>query len=794
MDASSKEALIRELATLRQRITELETVEDRHGRLEAALQRRAAELKSLNVLGNLVGTSLSLEQVVLAGLEGVSNCIDPDLTMLYLREGDQLILQGSQPDAPEFRRAGGDSKRVGDCLCGLVASAGIPIYASDIHTDPRCTLNECKTVGMHSFAALPLLEGSNVLGVLGVASLSEQDFEERAAFLEALAGEIAVGVQNALLHQRVQRHVAELEQQVRRRQRIEDRLRQKIDELSALYAASQVFLTQIDVETTLQNICRLVVDGFRLKMAWVGLTDDEGFDVRPASAYGFDEGCLDGIRVTWDDSPTGRGPTGTAIRTARPISANQIEVDPAYAPWRSEALARGYRSTAALPLCHGERVLGALNLYSVEPAYFTPDRLQVLQSFANLAAVALENARLYAETNRRAEHLATIHELDQAITVSLRLEEVYQAFAQHTSRLLPYDWMSIALREGEVLTVTFVENSGESAPLAGARLTHETSAIAWVMEHGQPMCRSDIGSAPRFFEDEQLGADGIQSYIILPLRVKGQVIGAWNLGQKGGRGYTLDDLAVAQSMSDQLAIAVENARLFEQLHASREGLHILSRRLLAVQEAERRHIARELHDEIGQVLTGLGLVLEMGKKASGESSALAPAPVPQWDQALGMVNDLSTSVQELSLNLRPAMLDDLGLLPTLVWHFNRYTDQTGVGVDFKYVGPEKRLAAEIETAAYRIVQEGLTNVARYAGVKDVTVRLWLEPDLLRVQIEDAGVGFDPETAWEAHATGGLSGMQERATLLGGRLVIESALGAGTCLVADLPLPEKGEAA
>ncbi len=164
-------------------------------------------------------------------------------------------------------------------------------------------------------------------------------------------------------------------------------------------------------------------------------------------------------------------------------------------------------------------------------------------------------------------------------------------------------------------------------------------------------------------------------------------------------------------------------------------------------------------------------------------------------EAQALVNELMALVRDLSLDLRPAMLDDLGLLPTLLWHFERYTAQTSVCVTFKHSGLEGRFAPEVETAAYRIVQEALTNVARHAGVSEVTVRLWADQDTLGVQIEDQGTGFDPEAALAASATTGLAGMRERAVLLGGQLTVESAPGAGTHVTAELPLGhpvEEGE--
>jgi GAF domain-containing protein len=187
--------------------------------------------------------------------------------------------------------------------------------------------------------------------------------------------------------------------------RAENELRGRVNDLMILYEASQVFLDQISVETTLENVCRLAVERFGLKMAWVGLVVEGDFNVHPATAYGFEEGYLDSIHVTWDESPTGRGPTGIAIRTAQAVAMNHIDTDPNYKPWRSAAIERGYRSSAALPLIHGEEVLGVLNVYSGEPEYFTPERLQVLQSLANLAALGLQKARMYEQEQRYAAEL-----------------------------------------------------------------------------------------------------------------------------------------------------------------------------------------------------------------------------------------------------------------------------------------------------------------------------------------------------------------------------------------------------
>ena len=240
-------------------------------------------------------------------------------------------------------------------------------------------------------------------------------------------------------------------------------------------------------------------------------------------------------------------------------------------------------------------------------------------------------------------------------------------------------------------------------------------------------------------------------------------------------------LCLSRDMTERRKIEQERERLFDEVSTSRKRLKALSNQLVEVQEAERLHLARELHDEIGQVLTGLQLTLESGKRrsASGAKASI--------DEAQVIVGGLVERVRELSLDLRPAMLDDLGLVPALVWYFDRYTSQTNVRVKFSRDGLEGRLDPEVETAAFRVVQEALTNVARHSGVDEVAVRLLPDRGKLLLEIADNGTGFDPEAAQADARSMGLVGMRERTELLGGRFVVKSAPGDGAKLTAELPL-------
>jgi signal transduction histidine kinase len=196
------------------------------------------------------------------------------------------------------------------------------------------------------------------------------------------------------------------------------------------------------------------------------------------------------------------------------------------------------------------------------------------------------------------------------------------------------------------------------------------------------------------------------------------------------------------------------------------------RRLLEVQERERRHLAAELHDEIGQQLTGVLLSLNN------------PTPAG-LEMARGLVKEITGRVRDLSLRLRPSLLDDLGLVPAVLWHLGRFTKQTGVKVALRHRRVERRFPTEVETAAYRIVQEALTNVARHGQCQQASVEMWRSGQQLWVEVADEGVGFDP-TAGRA-LTAGLTGMRDRVEGLGGQLTIESVPGRGTCVRAAFPL-------
>jgi len=245
--------------------------------------------------------------------------------------------------------------------------------------------------------------------------------------------------------------------------------------------------------------------------------------------------------------------------------------------------------------------------------------------------------------------------------------------------------------------------------------------------------------------------------------------------------------ADTERSNEQLTRELEalNRSLEAQVRTRTGELQALSMRLLRVQEEERRTIARELHDHLGQLLTGLRFQLEAAHQA-------VPAALQATlRESLGTSDEILRFLREMTQQLRPRVLDDLGLAPALEWHVNLFQRQTGITVALEVSLPPGRLSGDLETAIFRVVQEALTNVARHAGTTAATVTLTTDGTRLIAEITDRGRGFDVDAMQARRDSLGLTGLCERVNLAGGRPEIFSRIGQGTRIHAEFPLAPPG---
>jgi PAS domain S-box-containing protein len=243
-------------------------------------------------------------------------------------------------------------------------------------------------------------------------------------------------------------------------------------------------------------------------------------------------------------------------------------------------------------------------------------------------------------------------------------------------------------------------------------------------------------------------------------------------------------VVIFQDITEQKKTEQEKDDLFREVSTARERLKVLSRRLIEVQESERRKLARELHDEVGQVLTAIKINLQTAIRVSESDAA------PHLNEGVELVDDVLNQVRNLSLDLRPSMLDDLGLVPALRWYVDKQSRRTGLQANISAEVAGKRFAPEIEITCYRILQESVNNVIKHSSAQQLTVELWNDEEELHLRIADNGKGFNVYSALRRALNGestGILGMQERVELVGGKLKINSIPGEGTDIHAIFPV-------
>jgi len=244
------------------------------------------------------------------------------------------------------------------------------------------------------------------------------------------------------------------------------------------------------------------------------------------------------------------------------------------------------------------------------------------------------------------------------------------------------------------------------------------------------------------------------------------------------------DLNILEALGHEVAVAIQRAQLFETVRDREAATRDLMQRLLTTQEDERRRIAQDLHDHAGQIMTALiiqvtHLLSRIDREDEGKIAG-------ELERLRSIAEHGLDEVHKLVYDLRPLILDDQGLVAAVSSYINTHIQPTGLEVDFKMVGLDGRLPQDAETAAYRIIQEAVTNTLRHAEATRLEIRLDRRKDWLIVMVRDNGKGFDAEDESQPKKSLGVRGMRERAELVGGNLQVLSVPGAGTTILARLP--------
>lgn len=430
--------------------------------------------------------------------------------------------------------------------------------------------------------------------------------------------------------------------------------------------------------------------------------------------------------------------------------------------WQWVSGADHVRNWMGVPLVASGKVIGLYSVDKIEPHFFKPEHARVAETLAARAASAIQNAQLFEQT----QHY--VSELEERIAERNRVEAALRQSEERYRELFENarDAMYVHDLEG---TYTSINHAAEklSGYTRDETLGHKFSefvAAEHIKHVRERFCNKLAKRGETTYEVDIIAKDGRR----VPVEVSSRAI-----------------------YENGVIVGVQGtARDITERKWAQDALQMFSRQLIEAQEDERRRIARELHDQIGQVLTAVKMNLHaVGRVCqTKEAGAHIKDNIEAVDEALRLVRDLS-------VDLRPPLLDDLGLITALHWYVDRYARRSEISAEvlIELRDPNERFSREVETACFRIAQEALTNVARHARADRVFLRLWKRHHSLILTVKDNGIGFDPKALRKRAprvATLGLLGMQERAHAAGGALEITSATSKGTEVRLELPLTAK----
>lgn len=429
--------------------------------------------------------------------------------------------------------------------------------------------------------------------------------------------------------------------------------------------------------------------------------------------------------------------------------------------WQTVSGADHVRNWMGVPLVASGRVIGLYSVDKTKPDFFQPEHARLAETLAARAASAIQNAQLFEQS----QHY--VAELEARISERKRAEE--------------------ALRESEERYRELFENARDAIYVHD--LDGNYVSINRAAETLSGYNRIEIlgRNFAEFIAQEHV--DQARDCLFAKLARSGETTYEVEVIAKDGRRVPVEVSSRAIYANGAIVGVQGTARDITERKQTQDTLRMFSRQLIEAQEDERRRISRDLHDQIGQTLTAVKMNLH-----TIQSLCTTPEATPRIKDNMDAVDEALRLVRDLSVDLRPPLLDDLGLATALCWYVDRYSQRVGVATEIKIDLPNQneRFSRELETACFRIAQEALTNVVRHARAKLVSLRLTRKETVLEMEVKDDGVGFDPAALRRRApraATLGLLGMQERAHAAGGEVEIRSAITRGTTIRFTAPLAD-----
>ncbi len=414
-----------------------------------------------------------------------------------------------------------------------------------------------------------------------------------------------------------------------------------------------------------------------------------------------------------------------------------------------------------------------------------------VSAIAELMRDVTEAKKLESEVAKAHRDLSALNTIAYVVSQSLDLDTVLGSALDKTLEIMKIDTGGILLWDEEKQALCYRVYHGLSREYVQGVCCRLGEGIAGrAAQTGETILVEDISTEPRAICSGLINAEGLRAFASIPLRSQDKVSGVLNVASREAHKFSSEDIQLLNSIAAQIAIAIENAKLHQEVQRKEEIRGELLENMFTIQEEERRRLARELHDETSQVMASLNADLEV-------VAGMLPASADQAKSVLRKAQELSVNIldelHKLIYELRPTLLDDLGLVAAIRWLADNNLESAGIKVDFKTTGLVRRLDTRLETTLFRVIQEAFYNIAKHAEAISTEARLGFKKSAIKVRISDNGKGFDVIEAMSSKDRPrglGLLGMKERVELVKGTFSIHSSPGSGTEINIEIPLSQK----
>lgn len=511
-------------------------------------ERRAAQLAVIHAIMRQIGTTHDLNAVAQTVAEALHEHLGfSRTTVLWLdQDAQELVLAAhralSDPAPADYRQ------KISVGVMGRAVRTRQPQLVRDTRHDPDYVASSRPR---RSELCVPIQHGDEVLGVINLenerpGAFDQDDLES----VQTIANALALALENAWWLKEGRRASEELKQRIQARTR----------ELNAVRKTLLDITAQLDLPQVLYAIAKRAADLVSAKGGLIELLDAERNELEYIASYGIERDYT-GWRLA-----LGEGLSGRVAASGQPIIVDN------YQTWEGRAAiyaGEPFTALAGVPLEWQGQVIGVLSVVddSAERT-FTQEDVRRLMLLAPQAAIAVRNAQLYADAQAKAERLAVINALDRAIHQgSLDLRQLFETFAAQAGRLLPYDRMSLALLEGDQYHLLAVEPGLSPGIGRELWLPRQGTSFDWAIEHNQTLVRPDITQPPHFSTDALLIPAGVRSTVVVPLVARGRALGTWNMARRQPHAFSPEEIGIFETVAGQLAIALDNVRLHQDLAA-----------------------------------------------------------------------------------------------------------------------------------------------------------------------------------------------------------------------------------